>query len=89
MLASVLDAPVWFVPVFFAPLPIYLHFRAEPRGQGFRWFLAISFFIFFMVAAHKLLPASLRHSLGPILFFASVVVWSRRRSLKRRVDVTG
>ena len=82
-LASVLHAPVWLMPVFFAPLAIYLHFRAQPHGEGLRWFLAISLFVLFVMIVAELLPASLRHTIGLMIFFAWVAVASGRQLLNR------
>jgi len=62
---------------------MYFHFRVEPRGQGFRWFLAFSFVVFSWVAVQRLVPASLKTTIGLILSNC-IVVSSRWRSLKRR-----
>jgi hypothetical protein len=86
-LAIALDAPFWLVPVFFAPLAIYLHFRAEPRGRGFRWFLAICLLAFCLVAFPKLVPPDVKPYI--VLTLLIYVGWSYSRSLKHRADETG
>jgi len=66
-LASAVGAPFWLVPVFLAPFAMYLHFRLEPRGHGFRWFVGLSLLVFFFVAVERLAPASSKSNILLIL----------------------
>ncbi len=87
-LASAVGAPFWLVPVFLAPFAAYLHFRLEPRGQGFRWFLVLSLLVFVVVAIQKLVPASLKPGIPLILLL--IFMMSRCwRLLKHRADGAG
>ena len=87
-LASALGAPFWLVPVFLAPFAMYLHFRLEPRGQGFRWFLGLSLLVFFLVAALRLFPASLKANI-PLILFTCFMVSRCWRLLKHRANGAG
>lgn len=80
-LASSVGAPFWLVPVFLAPFAMYLHFRLEPRGHGFSWFVGLSLLVLFFVAVERLLPASSKGQIPLIIFtwFAVSRCWRLRR----------